>query len=94
LIRRGHRVHYGSPLEQKYRVDDGGCWVWLGARNEKGYGNARCGGTVKRAHLVVYEKLVGPVPRGKEFHHLCHNRLCVNPAHGEWIEPREHRRRS
>ena len=93
MIRVGHRVPYGSAVTEKYRVEPDGCWTWLGARNEKGYGNARSGRQVKRAHLVVYEALVGPTPFGKEFHHVCRNRLCVNPDHGEWIEPREHRRR-
>jgi hypothetical protein len=92
LIRAGCRVHYGAPLSEKYDVDAGGCWNWKGARNEKGYGNARQGRTVKRAHLVVYEALIGPAPAGMEFHHVCRNRLCVNPQHGEWVEPREHRR--
>ena len=94
LVRRGHRVPYGSEVQAKYVVNaESGCWEWIGARSEKGYGNARVGQRVKRAHLVVYEALVGPVPFGMEFHHVCRNRLCVNPSHGEWVEPREHRRR-
>jgi hypothetical protein len=42
----------------------------------------------RRAHRVVYECLVGPIPDGLEMDHLCRNTMCVNPAH---LEPVPHR---
>lgn len=60
------------------------CWEWLGAVGGHGYGNigegGRCGKTL-RAHRVAYELLVGAVPNGTVLDHVCHNKLCVNPAH-------------
>ena len=60
-----------------------GCWNWIGSKDVNGYGMARYeGGTrSRRAHRVVYETLVGPVPEGLVLDHLCRNRGCVNPAH-------------
>jgi hypothetical protein len=46
-----------------------------------GYGRTRHEGKQRHAHRVVYEQLVGPVPEGLVLHHVCGNRLCVNPAH-------------
>lgn len=68
----------------KFLVDDG-CWEWTASKNSAGYGQMHAGpgrGPV-RAHRVLYELLVGPIPEGLTIDHLCRNRGCVNPAHME-----------
>lgn len=72
------------------------CWEWIASKDRGGYGMLGFPpGKVKRAHRVLYEMLVGPIPEGCDLHHSCHNRACVNPKHlspqphGEHI--REHR---
>lgn len=64
-----------------------GCWFWNGGLNDDGYGifANSCGSQF--AHRFVYEKLVGPVPKGKEIDHLCRVRRCVRPSH---LEPVTH----
>lgn len=74
----------------RVQIEPDGCWRWTGAKNEKGYGNQRVGDTVTRAHRAVWEALVGPCPPGKEFHHTCGVRACVNPAHGQWVDIQDH----
>lgn len=82
-----------SRLRAKITVSDDGCWLWTGAAS--GGGTAGKYGYVwdavkrrtRRAHIVVYEMLVGPVPEGRELDHDCRVRLCVNPAH---LIPRTH----
>jgi hypothetical protein len=64
-------------MEWVETIPEAGCWVWLGHVNTTGYGTAK--GTL--AHRAIYEMLVGPVEKGMDVMHLCHNRLCVNPAH-------------
>lgn len=63
---------------------EGGCWLWIAAKDRAGYGvfglGARTEGT-RRAHIVAYEALVGIVPAGKMLDHQCRNKSCVNPAH-------------
>lgn len=68
------------------------CWVWLGKPASTGYGQIGFGypdRTVRNAHRVVYELLVGEIPEGLQLDHLCRNRMCVNPAHLEPVTQRE-----
>lgn len=74
-------------------VDANGCWLWLGALTDEGYGVMRgCGQT--RAHRVTYVLFVGDVPKGLHLDHLCRVRRCVNPDHLEPVTPLENQRRS
>lgn len=67
----------------------GDCWVWTASLRD-GYGQIGVDGQqVRRAHRVVYELLVGPIPEGMQLDHLCRNRACVNPAHLEPVTQRE-----
>jgi hypothetical protein len=60
-----------------------GCWRWVGCIGRKGYGRVRYLGSLKMAHRLVYELLVGPVFQDLQLDHLCRTRSCVNPAHLE-----------
>ncbi len=72
----------------------GGCWIWLGNRNPKGYGTAYFAGRTGSAHRVAYILFVGKIPVGLQVDHLCRNRLCVRPDHLEPVTPRENNHRS
>jgi hypothetical protein len=66
-----------------------GCWEWMGCvddREGKGYGFFQDYDPIrrwklKRAHRYAFEKMVIPIPKGWELHHICFNRRCVNPDH-------------
>lgn len=67
------------PVEFWERVDcvDSGCWEWTGGKINVGYGSFRR----QLVHRLSYEEYDGPIPDGYVIHHLCHNRICLNPEH-------------
>jgi hypothetical protein len=77
----------------KVRVDESGCWIFTGRLNPKGYGQVMTGSRtdgsrrVVETHIVVWESVNGPTPKGKELDHLCRVHACCNPAH---LEPVTH----
>jgi hypothetical protein len=59
-----------------------GCWLWTGSRRPDGYGVVHLPrGKQTRAHRLIYEAVVGPIPSGLHLMHTCDNPPCVNPAH-------------
>jgi hypothetical protein len=74
------------------KIDASGpCWLWTASLTQ-GYGQAYLGGKHK-AHRLVWELLVGPVPDGLELDHLCLVKHCVNPDHLEPVTHAENVRR-
>ncbi|MGO1048826.1 HNH endonuclease [Crossiella sp. CA198] len=58
----------------------GGCLLWLGGRNDAGYGYIRVNGRSTGVHRVVFLARGGQLLHGEAVHHLCGVRHCV--AHG------------
>lgn len=55
------------------------CWIWTkGSTN--GYGMVRHNGKMVYVHCLVYELLVGPIPKGYVMVCSC-SRSCCNPKH-------------
>lgn len=77
------------------RVDrTGDCWLWLGAKDLKGYGRIHIGGRkMALTHRVAYEVTVGSIPEGLQLDHLCRTPACVRPTHLEPVTPGENTRR-
>lgn len=80
-----------EQLRDKFLIGDG-CWEWTGAKTRGGYGHLKVKGKNLRAHRVVYEWLVGPIPPGTELDHLCYNVGCVRPDHLQPVTHRENAR--
>lgn len=68
--------------------DGNGCMIWLGARNEHGYGRFAVRSKYRRAHRISYEMNVGPILTGLSLDHLCSVRACVAPDHLEAVPQR------
>lgn len=91
---RGQRTP--TPVVDRFAariaLTDDGCIEWLGATTGAGYAQIKLtpseGKRLVYVHRWSYEYHVGPIPTGLEIDHLCHNTLCVNPAHLEAVTPR------
>jgi len=80
------RVNKNGPVPSN-RPELGPCWIWKGAKNAKGYGILQ--GT--RAHRKIYEIIKAvKISPGKDDHHLCENKSCVNPEHQEILNRLSH----
>jgi hypothetical protein len=79
-------------LGDKFTIGDE-CWEWTAAKNRGGYGWVHDGTRHRTAHNVLYELLVGSIPKGLELDHLCRNRGCVRPDHLEPVTRSENIRR-
>lgn len=63
------------------RPDLGPCLVYLGRRNQKGYGRIGCGGREVLVHRLAEELERGPLPDGVIVMHRCDNAPCFEPGH-------------
>jgi len=65
-----------------------GCHIWIGHRDQYGYGRVWLDGKMRGAHRVAYEAAYGTIPelpdadaRGACVLHRCDDPACVNPNH-------------
>jgi hypothetical protein len=77
---------FGLPdrIEDKISPEpNSGCWCWLGGVDKDNYGRAWDSRLQRdaKAHRLVYELLVGPIPADRQLCHTCDNPYCVNPEH-------------
>jgi hypothetical protein len=71
-----------SPDAQRFwaKVDRSGeCWLWLGSKTTKGYGNLRHNGSHVYAHR--YALILAGRDPGESVDHICHVKHCVRPDH-------------
>jgi len=90
-----------TPIEDrfwKYVIPEpnSGCWLWVGAYHQSGYGKIGTGGRSTAghylgvgAHRLSYEIHKGPIPDGMVIDHLCRVTCCVNPDHLEAVTHKE-----
>lgn len=68
-----------EAVQSKVEVDQRGCWNWLGSRDTSGYPRFYASKVVA-VHRIIYRLCRNDV--GSEpIHHICGNKVCVNPAH-------------
>ena len=76
-------------LSSKFVVAENGCWEWIAAKT-MGYGMVFYKGKVGQAHRLAYIGAVGDSIGGKDIHHECRNKVCINPDHLVALTHAEH----
>jgi hypothetical protein len=68
------------------------CWRWVGSMSgRKRYGKITVRGRSRSAHRVAWEVFRdGGEIVGKQIHHECRNKSCVNPWHMKAVTVAEH----
>lgn len=93
-----HQLRGGDPLPRslsQVQVQPNGCWTGVGQPSGRdGYRSVRTDGRDIKAHRLMYEFLVGPIPDGLTLDHLCRNTACCNPDHLEPVTQRVNNLRS
>lgn len=69
---------------EKIRFTDS-CWVWIGTKDRKGYGDFKLNYQHWKAHRITYLLLHGDINSELTIDHLCRNHFCVNPEHLEQV---------
>jgi hypothetical protein len=57
------------------------CWIWIGAKNRKGYGSIHFNGKTRISHRLAYELYIGEITDEKLVCHHCDRPACCNPSH-------------
>jgi hypothetical protein len=73
-----------NPLEKRFwsRVEiTEGCWLWMGWRDDDGYGFIWVNGRNERAHRVALRLILGKEIDAENVCHTCDNPPCVRPDH-------------
>ncbi len=83
-VRFWAKVNSEGPIPQ-HVPHLGPCWVWIGSRDDKGYGQIREGGRgtpLLKAHRVAWALMNGPVAGDAVVMHRCDNPACVRAEVG------------
>lgn len=60
------------------------CWIWIGTKKQKGYGELSLGIKPRKlikAHRLAWILAYGPIPDNLFVLHKCDQPSCVNPDH-------------
>lgn len=79
-VEDGDRAGTIAAIKSDSLVAPSGCWIWQ-RQVKGGYGQANFSGRMVAIHRLALEAKHGAPLGTQQAHHVCANRLCVNPDH-------------
>lgn len=77
----------------KHVIKTDTCWLWTGRpKPPRDYGQFGADKRCYMAHRYAWKLAHGEIATGKVIDHMCGNKLCVNVAHLQLLDPAEHTR--
>lgn len=74
------RTDFNGPIPA-HVPELGPCYLYTGARSDKGYGTLKVRGKQSIATRAMWEEVNGPIPAGLFVCHRCDNPPCIRLAH-------------
>lgn len=82
LEKSHHELSIKERLNRFIEIDpDSGCWIWIGSKNRKGYGQISFKNRTTISHRLTYSTYIGVIPSGMHVLHRCDRPSCNNPDH-------------
>jgi hypothetical protein len=75
------QLPFWDRVKAQTEVNENGCHIFTGAKDDCGYGRIHQGKKLVRLHRATYEKVHGAIPKGKVIMHKCDVPACINPDH-------------
>jgi len=75
---------------EKISVSSSGCWEWTAKPEQDGYGRIRVGNKTVKAHRFIYDYYYDDLVKENHVHHVCENKICLNPNHLKQVSLVEH----
>ena len=63
------------------KIEEAGCWIWTGVKNQRGYGYLRIDGRMQKVTRTMFSIVKHPLAEGEQVLHTCDNPACFNPDH-------------
>ena len=82
-----------SHLQSRIKQGPGGCWLWQGATDKKGYALCQVNRRRFRTARLSFMAWIGPIPAKHDVHHVCQHRDCICPEHLRSLPHGKHMRK-
>lgn len=76
-----YKLSMESILNKYIKIENNGCWNWIGWKDRKGYGQAHFQSKRFFSHRLSWIFYKGEIPIGLYVCHKCDNPSCCNPDH-------------
>ena len=75
------QLTFWQRVEMQTVVNENGCHIFTGSKDDCGYGRISKDGKLTRVHRAVYEKVHGKIQDKMVILHSCDNPSCINIQH-------------